>query len=115
MNRSGGLAVQREPVRAQSLACSIVDRAVGVTQRRPFRLLASHVQVLRNHSVGSRCSGAVSGPRFVTVIADQNVVGVGFGVLDEDVEVAILIEDPGVDQLEFGILPGPAAVYVEQC
>ena len=33
--------------------------------------------------------------------ADENVVGIGLGVFDKDVEVAVLVEDAGVDQLEF--------------
>src|SRR6185503_6528672 len=34
---------------------------------------------------------------------DQDVVGRGLRVLDEDVEVAVLVEDPGVEQLELRI------------
>ena len=54
-------------------------------------------QVLRNQSVGSRCSVAASGPRLVTVIRIK-MSSARLGVLDVDVEVAILVEDPGVDR-----------------
>ena len=38
-----------------------------------------------------------SGPRLVTRDADEDVVRVGLGVLDHDVEVAVVGEDAGVD------------------
>jgi hypothetical protein len=62
--------------------------------------------VLRNHSVGRRCSRAASGPRLWTVDADQDVLGPCLGVLDEHVEVPIVVEDPRVDELVFELLPG---------
>ena len=51
-----------------------------------------HDQVLRNQSVGSRCSGAGSGPRLVAVIWIRMSSGAGLGVFDLDVEVAVLGE-----------------------
>ena len=87
-------------------------------RRRPARISgfdpaafvgAAPDQVLRNQSVGSRCSDGRSGPRLATVIADQNVVGRGLGVFDEDVEVAVVVEDARVDQFELRLLPASAA------
>src|ERR1700691_6177420 len=46
--------------------------------------------------------------------ADQNVVYVGLGILDEHVEVAVLIEDAGIDQLKLGIGVSAALVFLEQ-
>ena len=57
-------------------------------------------QVLRNQSVGSTCSGAASGPRLVDGEPHPQVVRRGLGVLHLDVEVAIAVEDAGVEQLE---------------
>ena len=37
--------------------------------------------------------------------ADEDVVGRRLGVLDEDVEIAIAVEDAGVQQLEFRLGP----------
>ena len=36
------------------------------------------------------------------------------GVLDHDVEVAVLVEDAGVDQLELGVLAVAAPVLLDQ-
>ena len=35
--------------------------------------------------------------------ADQDILGCGLGVLDEDVEVAVFVEDAGIEQLVFGV------------
>jgi hypothetical protein len=45
-------------------------------------------------------------------IAD--VLGAGLGVLDEDVEVAVLVEDAGVDQLELGLVAAAPAVLLDE-
>jgi len=46
--------------------------------------------------------------------ANQNVVDIVFRVFDEDVEVAVLVEDSGVDQLVFGVRALPLAVSLHQ-
>ena len=38
--------------------------------------------------------------------AGQNVVGIVLGVLDEDIEIAVVVEDAGVHQFEFGLQAG---------
>ena len=43
-------------------------------------------------------------PRLTDRDADQDVVGRRLRVLDEDIEVAVVVEDAGVDQLELRIL-----------
>ena len=95
----------------------MTDAAV---RRRPRRQRpacgrsAAHDQVLRNQSVGSRCSGAASGPRLWTRDADQEVVGIGLGVLDDDVEVAVVVEDAGVDQLELRLAAAAPRVLLDE-
>ena len=44
----------------------------------------------------------------------QDIVGSRFGILDDDVPVAVLVEDPGVEQLEFGEFGAAAAILVDQ-
>src|ERR1700676_1085299 len=44
----------------------------------------------------------------------QNVLWRRLGVLDEDIEVAVVIEDVGVDQLTLGIVPGAPAVLLDE-
>src|SRR4051812_44645183 len=45
---------------------------------------------------------------------NQNVVGLGLGIFDEDIEVAILIEDAGIDQLKFRLtFPAPTVFFNE--
>ena len=59
--------------------------------------------MLRNQACGRMWIGAVAGPRLCTVIRIRMSSGVSLGVFHLDVEVAILIEQPGVDQLEFAL------------
>src|SRR4051812_27928292 len=54
------------------------------------------------------------GPAVVRGDAEDQRGGVFFGNLDDDVEVAALIEDAGVDQLELGIVRAAAAIFVNQ-
>jgi hypothetical protein len=35
-------------------------------------------------------------------VTQEQIVGRGLGVFDHDVEVAVVVEDAGVDQLELG-------------
>lgn len=44
----------------------------------------------------------------------RNVFGACFGVLDDDVEIAIRVKDAGIEQLVFETLPVAAAVLVHQ-
>ncbi|HEY4595109.1 MAG TPA: hypothetical protein VIJ02_01815 [Thermoanaerobaculia bacterium] len=41
---------------------------------------------------------------------DQDVLGIGFRVFGEDVEIAALVEDPGVEDLEFRLVLAPAVM-----
>ncbi len=42
--------------------------------------------------------------------ADEDVVGVGLGVLHGHVEVTVAVEDAGVDQLVLGLVDDPVAL-----
>ena len=44
----------------------------------------------------------------------QNVFRPGLGVLDEDVEVTVIVEDARVDQFELGLILAPPAVLLDQ-
>ena len=43
--------------------------------------------------------------------ADQDVVDAGLGVLDLNIEVAVGVEDAGVDQFKFGVGAGAANAW----
>ena len=60
--------------------------------------------MLRNHRVGSTCSVAASGPRLATVILIRGLPN-GLGGFHENVEIAVAVEDSGVEQFVFEILP----------
>src|SRR5207244_1964846 len=45
---------------------------------------------------------------------DQDVAGGSFGVLDGDVEVAVIGEDAGVHKLIFGLVAASAAVLFDE-
>ena len=61
-----------------------------------------------------RAACAASGPRLWTVIRMRMSSGVGLGVFDEDVEVAVVVEDAGVEQLELGLVRSATAILVDQ-
>ena len=54
------------------------------------------------------------GPRLWTVTCISTSSGAGLGVLDEDVEVAVVVEDAGVEQLELRLVLAAAAVLLDQ-
>ena len=45
---------------------------------------------------------------------DEDVLGIDLGELDEDIEVAVLVEDPGVEQLVLHVVARTAAVLGDQ-
>ena len=68
--------------------------------------------MLRNQSVGSTCSvgrlGAAVGDRDL----DQDVFGRRLGVFDEHVEVAVVVEHAGVEQLVLELVAARAGALV---
>ena len=60
------------------------------------------------------CSGRGSGPRLVASIRIAMSSVVDLGVLDVDVEVAVLVEDPGVEQLVLGVERRPPGVLLDR-
>ena len=54
------------------------------------------------------------GPAVVRRDPDRQVLRIGFGVLDEDVEVAIVVEDAGIEQLVLWTLSRAALVLLDQ-
>ena len=72
-------------------------------------MAAAPDQVLRNQSVGSRCSTAGSGPRLAAVIAISMSFGPALAYSTAHVEVAVVVEDARVGQLELRLVPARAA------
>ena len=82
-------------------------------KRGPGALVAERPGVAkpeRRQQVQRRGVGAAVG----RADADQNVLGRVLGVLDEHVEVAVLVEDAGVEQFVFQRVLSPAAVFLDQ-
>ena len=46
----------------------------------------------------------VSGPRLWTVTRIKMSVGDGLGIFDEHIEIAVVVENAGIEQLEFRLL-----------
>ena len=99
---ASGRAVAGEHARAEPRVLGD-ERAVARAGSTASRPSMPHDQVLRNQSVGSTSSVAASGPALRTVIRMQHVVGAGLGVVDGDLEVAAVVEDPGVEELELRV------------
>ena len=114
VNSSGGCPSQRELIGAQ--------RSGARCRSRRRRRFARARRCSRSDPTTTYCETTASAAdaaarlraRDFTRDADQNIVGVGLGVFDEDVEVAVLVEDAGVDQFEFRIAARAAAVFLEQ-
>ena len=49
-------------------------------------------------------------PAIVDADPDQHVLRGGLGILDDDVEVAVAVEDAGVDELVLELVPRPLAI-----
>ena len=58
---------------------------------------------------GGRFGAAIEGGNL-----DQHVLGGGLGIFDGDVEVAVVVEDAGVDQFVFEIRARAMAVCFDQ-
>ena len=69
---------------------------------------------MRNQSVGRTCSSAGFRAAVVDADLDQDVLGRRLGVFDEHVEVAILVEHAGVEQLVLELVPAPAAAGLDE-
>lgn len=97
------IAPQRRMIGPQLAGAGAIDPALGPVA---FSLSTPgpgvSVPQRREHVQGSGVRAAIG-----TGDLDQNIVRTCFGVLDEDIEVPALTEDPRVLDLELGI--GPAA------
>ena len=45
---------------------------------------------------------------------DQNVFDIRLGIFHEDIEVAVVVENAGVEQFEFRLVLPPAAVFFDE-
>ena len=54
------------------------------------------------------------GPAIVNADAHEHVLGAGLRVFDEDVEVAVVIEDARVEQFELRLVPAAAAILLQE-
>ena len=79
-----------------------------------MRSPSPHDQVLRNQSVGRTSQPRRLRPAIVDGDPDEHVFRAFLGVLDEHVEIAVFVEDAGVEQLVLGLLPRAAAVRLDQ-
>ena len=108
----GGIEVQ--PVRFQlpdaspaaASACAGIgaDARPGVAWRpRPVVAAPQRGQQVQRRGVGAAVDGAD---------AHQHLFGPVLGVFDEDVEVAVVVEDAGVEQFVLGLVAAAAAVLL---
>ena len=59
-----------------------------------------HDHVLRNQAWGRMCNRSALGSPVVHAHPHQDIVGLGLRIFDLDVEIAVVVEQPGVDELE---------------
>ncbi len=84
------------------------------SRRTGFAPSSPHDQVFRNHSVGRTCSRAASLAPVVDRHLDQDVLRSRLRVLEEDVEVPVVVEDPRVEELVLELLPRAPPVRLEE-
>src|SRR2546430_15027166 len=46
--------------------------------------------------------------------ADQDILWSGLGILDEDIEIAVLSENPSIVKLIFRILSAPSGIFIDE-
>src|SRR5271156_950841 len=56
----------------------------------------------------------ILGAAIESLDAYTDVLGVGFGILDEDIEIPVVVENAGIEQLEFRPLSRSPAVFFHQ-
>ena len=71
-------------------------------------------QSLRNHSVGRRCRSAASGPRLTAVMRTRMSSAAALRVLHEDVEIAVVLEHAGVEELVLHVVTAPPPIRLHQ-
>src|SRR5690349_15203640 len=64
---------------------------------------------LRDKAQRRRCPAPV-----VRSQLHQDVVTAGFGVLDHDIEISVVVEYSGIDEFEFGVIDTAASVFLDE-
>lgn len=108
--QDGGVGVDVQPARAEFLVIG-ADGVLGLVQAR-YGGGAGPGPGVPEPEGRQQVEGGFVGAPVVRGDLDQHVLGAVFGVFDEDVEVAVLVEDAGVEQLvlEFAAAAGPVGV-----
>ena len=116
-----GLVLGEEQLRRASHANTwspssgwVATMAPSDSRRAGFGSGFAQDQVLRNHKRRQHVEPRRLGPAVVDGDAHEDVAWPGFGVLHEHVEVAVLVEGAGVDQLVLEVLARAPAVGLEQ-
>ena len=107
----GAVAVQ--PVFAEVGMRRLNDTRRRLPQRRLARVLAPRPGVAEPQRRQDAQPGRLR-PAIVDGDADQHVLRTRLGVLDEHVEVAVAVEDAGIEQLVLELLARPAPVGLDQ-
>ena len=74
----------------------------------------AQLHMLRAQSCGSRCNVASSGPAVHNGDPHQRVVGARFRVFDGHIEIAVVVKDAGIVNLEFWVLAAAGAILSNQ-
>ena len=93
--------------------CS-VSTAPPSARSSGFSPSTSQAQVFRYHTVGRTWSVSASGPAFVIRTVSSRSCGSGLRVVGLDDPVAVVVEDPGVEQLELRILLAARRVLLHE-
>ena len=104
-------AIQRLPY-CGSFSSIVFGRAGALTHPRALDVMSPGPGVAEPDG-GEQVDFRRFGPAIGDGDADQDVFGRGLGVFGENVEVAIVVENAGVVELELGVSRAAAAVFVD--
>ena len=102
VNSSGGASSSHSLKSPERLLLDADGVGVVARQLRPRRAVAPAPGVAEPDR-GQQMQRRGSGPRLITVARIRISFDIVLGVFDEDVEIAIVVEDSGVDQLVFAV------------
>ena len=115
--RSSGAAFGREPVASERRVLrgdGAPGRVFGNALRRGLGRAHVPVPGVAEPEGRQDVERRRLGPAVGRGDADQDVIDAGLGVFDRDVEVAALVEDAGVEQLELRLAPAAPRVLLDE-
>ena len=80
-----------------------------------LRACISRTRCYETKASAANASTGGRGPTVGNIDTDQDIVGAGFGIFDRYIKITVVVEDPGVNQLVFGLVqPRASLIFLHQ-